>query len=477
VTVRYTTFLLLFLWLVTGVWSGAHAVMYKRSPRSAGLWLLLSLLLPVAGPWMYWTFGINRIERRATRRLRGRERPFGISPPLVEEALHIAPSITGPLEALQRMTDRIVRRPLLAGNAIEPLHHGEQTYPRMLDAIAEARHSITLASYIFDWDDVGRKFAEALCDASRRGVQVHALLDGIGAVKSASRIGRMLIAAGARVEAFFPLRFPLGRFRVNMRNHRKILVVDGRIGFAGGINISARHMLTRNRPDRCEDLHFRITGPVVSQLQQAFAEDWYLAAGEMLEGEAFFPVLNTVGTCICRGIGSGPDEDLDIIHLVYQAALVAAQRRVIIMTPYFIPSRAMLTAMILAALRGVDIRLVLPSFVDLRYMRWAADAFLWELLQRGVRVYRRPPPFVHTKLMLVDDRWMMLGSANLDTRSFRLNFEFNVEAYDTTLCRRLREWTDALLPTCLEVRLEDVDARPPLIRLRDGAVKMFAPYL
>jgi len=472
------TLTLVVLWLVLGTVAAGHAIMVKRDPRGAAIWAIIALLLPVIGPWFYWQLGINRIKRRAVQRLGGREKPFQI-PDYVVGEFHLTgddPQI-GHLGALRRIADRVTRMPLLPGNAIAPLHNGEQAYPAMLEAIHGAERSVTLASYIFDWDEVGHRFAHALADAAGRGVRVHVLLDGIGAVRTFSRLGRFLLESGARVAAFFPLRFPFGRLRINLRNHRKLLVVDGRVGFTGGMNISRRHLIERPSPRRVEDLHFKLRGPIVAELQQSFCEDWYLATDQPLPGEAFFPQLIEEGSSLCRGVISGPDENFETIHWILQGAFAAAQRNVRITTPYFIPSAALTGAMIMASLRGVEVTLILPSQVDRPFMRWAADAYLWQLLSHGVRVFRRPPPFVHTKLLIVDERWLTFGSANLDRRSFRLNFEFNVEAYDTDLAARLSAEFDALLAQCEPVTLHAVDSRPAAHRLRDGFFKMFSAYL
>ena len=465
-------------WLVLGCLAAGHAIMFKRDPRSSAMWVFVNLSLPFMGPWLYWMFGINRIERRAVKHLGRRGRPFDI--PYLAQA-HDDPDgqrdCVGHLTALRSVADRVTRLPMLAGNCVEPLHHGEQAYPRMLAAIADARRSVTLASYIFDWDDVGHEFTITLGEAARRGVRVHTLLDGVGALRTFSRIGRRLLKSGAEVASFFPLRFPLGRTRINLRNHRKILVVDGRIGFTGGMNISARYLMARSNPGRAEDLHFEISGPVVAEMQHTFVEDWALTTGEVLEGEAYFPELAATGEALCRGISGGPDEDLDIIHWMLKAAFTSAEHSVRIVTPYFVPSLSLISAMTMAALRGVEITLVLPSVVDHFYLRWVADAYLWQLLEHGVRVYRRPPPFVHTKLLIVDERWILLGSANMDPRSLRLNFEFNVEAYDVELAGELCAWLDGLVAEAEQVTLEQMDSRPTWRRLRDGLAKTLSPYL
>jgi len=464
------------LWFALALVTAGHAIMFKRDPKGAALWVFIALSLPFFGAWLYWIAGINRVERRAARRVetRGRRRRRGDAP---RHAADDFTAVARHLEPLCQVTQRVTRLRLVSGNAVQPLHHGESAFPAMLDAIRQARRNITLASFIFDWDSVGQDFVEALGAAASRGVRVHLLLDGIGAVRSFSRIGRALIKAGARVEPFFPLRFPFGRIRLHLRYHGKILVVDGATAFTGGMNISRRYLMDQDGPGRCEDLHFRLTGPIVTEIQHAFADEWRLSTGENLKGEAYFPELDSVGDAWCRPIISGPDENLEKIHWVVLGALAAARQSVYIVTPYFIPSGATIAAMAMASLRGVRVTLILPSAVDHRFMRWAADAYLWQLLEHGITVVRRPPPFVHTKLMVVDDRWTLLGSANMDRRSFRLNFEFNVEAYHVPLATELSRWLEGLIARSHQVTLEEVDSRPAPVRLRDGFAKLFSPYL
>jgi cardiolipin synthase A/B len=465
-------------WIGLSLFAAGHAIMFKRDPRSAAIWVFICLLLPFVGPWLYWVLGINRVERRAVRKLGRRGHPF--EPDQLEQEHRRADphhEAIGHLTRLRSVADHVTRLPMLPGNQIIPLHNGEEAYPRMLEAIENARRSVTLATYIFRWDDVGHQFVDALGKAADRGVRVHVLLDGIGALGSFSRMGRRLLKTGAEVASFFPLRFPLGRLRINLRNHRKILVADGRVGFTGGMNISADHLLSRQEPNSEEDLHFELTGPLVAEMQHTFVEDWSMATSQTLEGSDYFPNLKPTGKALCRGIPSGPDENFEIVHWILQAAFAAAEHSVQIATPYFVPTAPLLSAMSMAAMRGVDVKLFLPSTVDHRFMKWAADAFLWQLLERGIKVYRREGPFVHTKLMIVDQRWILLGSANLDRRSFRLNFEFNVEAYDTVLATELSEWLEGLVPFSVPVTLEEVDSRPKWKRLRDGFVKLFSPHL
>ncbi len=462
--------------LVLALLTSAHAVLRKRDPRAAGLWVTLSFLLPIVGPFAYYVFGINRTQRRARRRMSGyRFRTRGGGRRKAEEY----PPQVGHLERLARLGDRILSNRLVDGNLIEPLHNGEQAYPAMLEAIASAKRSVTCSSYIFDYDEIGRRFIDAFADAAARGVQVRLLIDGVGGWWYFSRVRRAFKKAGIKPANFAPIGLAPSRLvHVNLRNHRKILVIDGQTAFTGGMNISACHLAERtDNPDRFVDMHFRARGPIVGQIQEAFADDWYFAAQEWLEGNDFFPALQPAGEAVARGIPDGPDEHLRKISWIIIGACAAARRSVRIMTPYFIPDIAVKTAILGAALRGVDVTIVIPQKSDVPVVNWASIAYLWEFLERGVTIVQHAPPFHHTKLLVVDERWSTIGSANVDPRSLRLNFEFNVEVYDTGLARTLARHIDEQVAAGKRLTLAEVDGRRLHIRMRDALAKLFSPYL
>ncbi|NPC85106.1 cardiolipin synthase, partial [Pyxidicoccus fallax] len=225
------------------------------------------------------------------------------------------------------------------------------------------------------------------------------------------------------------------------------------------------------------DVHFRVEGPVVGQLQETFAEDWAFTAHERLSGEAWFPELSPVGPTLARGIAEGPDEDFDPLRTVLMGALATARTSVRIVTPYFLPDAGLINALAVAALRGVRVEVLLPEKGNLPVVQWASSAQLWQVLRPGCRVFLTAPPFDHTKLMVVDGAWSFIGSANWDPRSLRLNFEFNVECYDTELARRLEAVIDERLTHARPLTLEEADARPLPIRLRDGLARLLSPYL
>jgi cardiolipin synthase len=308
-------------------------------------------------------------------------------------------------------------------------------------------------------------------------VQVRVLVDYVGSRYSLPSIVGKLRRAGVTTARFMPTFLPWRTMYMNLRSHRKILVVDGRTGFTGGINIRVDNMHSLNPRYRVQDLHFRLTGPVVAQMQEAFAEDWAFTTEERLKGEAWFPEVPPAGQAIARGIGDGPDEDYDVLRRIILGALACARHRVRIVTPYFLPDTTLISALNVAAMRGVVVEIVLPAKNNLRTVGWAATAQLWQVLERGCRVWLTPPPFDHTKLMLVDDAWVLFGSANWDPRSLRLNFEFNVECYDTDLVARLNGLVDEKVGGAREITLDDVNRRPLPIKLRDGVARLFSPYL
>ena len=468
------------LTLLLSVIASAHVVLHKRDSRAAVAWVGLIWLAPIVGAVAYVVLGINRIRRKAADRRA--LHAVAVTTGELERPRALAGEATLPVElqhltTLARLVDRVGARPLTEGNAVFPLANGDETYPAMLSAIDGAERSIALSTYIFDNDAAGRRFLDALERAAARGVQVRVLIDTVGARYSWPPILRELRRRNVHTASFGRTLLPWRLPYVNLRNHRKIIVVDGRIGFTGGINIREGHVLNDSRRHPVQDVHFRLEGPVVSHLMQTFAEDWGFTTREVLDGERWFPPLRSAGQVAARGITDGPDADLDKARLVYLGALACAQRSVRILSPYFLPDQGLITALNVAALRGVKVEIILPEFSNLALVQWAATAQLWQVLQRGCRIYYNPPPFDHSKLMLVDDGWALIGSSNWDARSLRLNFEFNVECYDVELTSRLSTLFQEKLARSRHITKEDVDRRSLPVRLRDGIARLAAPYL
>jgi cardiolipin synthase len=462
--------------LAIDLWAAGHAILYKRDPRSATTWIGVILLFPVAGAALYFFLGINRIQRRAIL-LRHR---VGSAVQAPADAGCATPQLGAALDDLRplaRAVHRITGAPLVGGNALHPLRNGDEAYPAMLEAINRATSSITLSTYIFAHDRTGLSFADALGAAVARGVEVRVLIDDVGARYSFPTIYGALHKRGVRVAAFIPTFFHWRMPYINLRNHRKILVIDGVTGFTGGINIRHNNVIADNGRDAVQDLHFRVEGPVVSQLQQIFAEDWAFTTGERLAGAPWFAAPPARGEILARGIPDGPDEDRDKLRSVILAALACARSRVRIATPYFLPDASIVSALNTCVARGVDVEIIIPQKINLRTVGWACQAQLWQVVERGCRVWRTPPPFDHSKIFVVDDAWSLIGSGNWDARSLRLNFEFNLECYSPQFAADLNARLDEKIASARETTLAELDARPLPVRLRDGIARLFWPYL
>ncbi len=456
--------------------ASGHAVLSKREPRSALTWVALIWLVPVFGVILYLLFGINRIRRRASS-LRRMELARYQSTHVVDSTAlmkRMGPEYAH-LRPLADAMNRITVRPLVDGNAVQYLVDGEEAYPAMLGAIRHARRSVTLATYIFGNDVVGREFAAELEAAVQRGVEVRVLIDNAGERYSWPSMVGYLRRRNVPVARFFH-RFPARFFGMNLRNHRKLLVVDGCIGFTGGMNIRRHHRLDSGRR-AARDIQFRFQGPVVRHLQEVFYEDWYFSTHERLDGEEWFPQLEPAGQVIARGIRGGPDDNLLKHHMALHAAIACARRSVRILTPYFLPDSTLVTALNLASLRGVQVDIVLPAHNNLPFVHWAVMAQIRQVLDYNCRVWLSGRPFDHTKLLVVDGAWTFLGSSNWDPRSLRLNFEFNVECYDQQLATDLAARVDTRIANAIRLTRKDVDNRLLPVRLRDGVARLLMPYL
>lgn len=466
---RITPGLELSLGLIIAVVVTIHVLQTKRDVAAATAWIGLTWFAPFFGGFSYFVLGINRVRRRALRlRAGSADRPSRRRTGRRAAEDH-------PLAALQEGIGRICGRPIENGNRIEILHNGDEAYPAMLAAIEAAERSIGLSSYIFRADKIGEAFVTALAAAMKRGVAVRVIVDGIGSGWLRSPAYHRLRAAGIPAERFMHSSMPWRMSFLNLRSHKKILVVDGRIGFTGGVNIADQNLLATNPPEPIQDTHFRVEGPVVGQLAYAFARDWEFVSGEELEGEAWHAAPNHMGETIGRVLTAGPDEDVEKIEFAVLQAIACARSRIQVMTPYFLPDQRVITALSLAAQRGVEVDVVIPRTGVHRLLDWAVRANVSPLLECGVRIWRCPPPFRHSKVMVIEGEWSLIGSSNWDMRSFRLNFELCIEAYDRSLAKELSDIVSANRSNALT--LEELNARSLVMRMRDAGARLLLPYL
>jgi cardiolipin synthase A/B len=404
------------LWLLYVVLLSAWIILQKRAPVATLSWLLSLILLPYIGFLIYHFLGPTRIKRQNLKRGKA---TAGLS------ALNTSCGIETPT-ALMRLNQASSGYAASSAERVQLLINGAATYAALETAFVAAQHHIHLEYYIFEPDTSGTQLRDALVVAAKRGVKVRLLLDRLGSKNIQDDFLAPLRAAGAEVLFFHAFRFKhLWRPQINIRSHRKIVIIDGDIGFTGGINITD----TENesvRADAYVDLHFRVDGDVVRWLQLAFMADWLYTGGKIKAASDYFPEAPAAcGAIAAQVLAAGPDTPWEPIHRAQIAAINGAEKRVLLVSPYFVPSEAALMALSSAALRGVDTALVVPKRSDSRVVTLAARSYFEELASAGVRIYEYPD-MLHTKALLVDDGTVILGSSNFDHRSFRLNFELSM---------------------------------------------------
>lgn len=391
-------------------------ILQRRSPTATLAWIMTSILLPVLGFAIYQFFGPPRIRRKKLRHARARQ----IVATRRTSRLPLVPDVG----RLMRMAERTGEAPPARARRIDLYDNGKDAYAAIEAAVAAATHHVHLEYYIWEADQTGTRLRDLLVERAKAGVEVRLLVDALGSPRAKRAFVAPLVAAGVRVAWFNPVTFGTLRMGlVNFRTHRKIVVCDGRVGFTGGINVTDVHTATVSGDRAWRDTHARIEGAAVQPLQTLFFEDWNFATGEALGADSYFPADPGDGDHIVQVLGSGPDHVLFPIHKLYFAAIAAADERVLITTPYFVPDEAVLTALTTAALRGVDVRILVPRKGDSALVSAAARSYFEELITVGVKIYEYGPPMLHAKTMVVDDELAIVGTANMDNRSFRLNFE------------------------------------------------------
>ena len=453
-------------WFAYVLWLGLWIVLQKRSPAATLSWLISLAALPYLGFLVYYVFGPQRIHRQRLRRTRARASlpapPPGHTP--TPEALELA-----------RLAQGSTGLPPTTATRADLLVDGAAKYDALLAAVADARVHVHLEYYIYEPDRTGTALRDALVERARAGVEVRLLLDAVGAKRVSSRFLQPLVDAGGEVAWFHPMkaRWFWKRPWLNLRTHRKIVVIDGRVCFTGGINITDEQD-ERLRPDAYRDLHVCLEGDVVRSLQLVFVEDWAYATGQ--------PPLRLPDPPPCPGpvaaqvLVSGPDSPLEAIHRLHVSAIHAARQRVWLVTPYFVPGEAAMMSLTSAALGGLDVRLLVPKMSDSRLVTYAARSYFDELLSAGVRIYEYGPRLLHTKALLCDDDLAIVGSANFDHRSFRLNFEVSVLFRDRDLHDRLATLIEGECGRSVRVR---DDRSRPLWRTRvpEALARLVSPLL
>lgn len=459
-------FSLVTIYLVVATAAGIHVLLHVRNSRAAFGWLGLIILFPIAGAILYALFGINRVRRKARRV----SLETGAEP---GKEFLVGAHADG--SARSQPGYKVTGVESNYGNRVITYYDGEQAFPTMLEAIDSASREVLLSSYIFDNDETGRRFVDRLAAARDRGCRVCVLVDDVGIRYSLPTVIGELKKAGLPFKRFMPLRLVPPSLSINLRTHRKVLVTDRRVVFAGGMNIGDRQLVNGPSVHRASDLHFRFEGPLTRDFVRLFADDWKFSGGEPLD--QWSAPEEIPGKARCRLVSDGPDETLDALMLVIMGVISSSRSRVWIMTPYFLPERQILGCLQAAALSGVDVTIMIPEENNWPLVQWALQHNMAELLDAGVRILSRPAPFAHSKCLIVDDDYTLVGSSNLDPRSLRLNFELGVEIFDPDLNRELSNHFMEMADRCTPFTRERLKSRRTLTRLRDGAAALFTPYL
>ena len=474
ITTHWVTIIIIFhisLSLLTSV----HVLMFKENERTSLAWIGLVILSPVVGSLFYWLFGINRIKRSAQKKH---------PQTLKQHFRHYEKAIKFhniPKNWYSAIIAGHTIHPVnyIADNCVEPLINGDMAYPAMIQSIHSAKRHIVLSSYIFDYDSLGRQFVNALAQAHQRGVVVHVLLDAIGIGYSWHKSDRALKKCGVKTARFLPaISLTSIRF-INLRNHRKILCVDGEVAYIGGMNVSQNNVI-KSAVHPIDDVQFKVTGQVIDQISQVFIEDWLFATRELIQFPRYNPNTQTQKSdksVVARVIQDGPDEHHNKIRWTLINALVCAKTSVKIMTPYFIPDQTLMTSLHSAALRGVSIEIIVPEQSDIPFVDWVMEANFSRVIAHGIQIYKNKRPFDHSKIVIIDDIWSFIGSSNWDARSLEFNFEINLECFDTNLNTKLTELFTLKKQNSTPVIEDDINGWPTYKKIRNNLFRLFSSYL
>lgn len=450
----------------------------KREPTSSVAWILLIIVLPVVGGLLFLVFGINRVERKAIGMKRETRRVLG--PILPELSQFESPPVDSrePLrDGLLRMATQINLMPATFGNRIEVLDQAPRTLALMEEAIQSAKRTLHLEYYIWRPDRTGTRLRDMLIQKAREGVAVRFLYDGIGSITLSRKFLQPMREAGILVASFLPGRAFLHRWSVNLRSHRKILVVDGQVGFTGGMNIGDEYLGKNPHLGFWRDTHLRVHGPAVLQLQQVFVEDWLFATEEELLLAEVFPTPHECGKNVAQVLVGEPIGDLSTFHSVLFAAINDARKQILLTASYFVPPESLVASLETAARQGVRVRLLLSGRCNYYWTLAAGRSYYESLLRAGVEIYEYEWGLLHAKTLTIDNQWSLVGTANFDTRSLFLNFEVGVAVYDEQVATELEEQFQRDVARATPISLDAWLERPESHVLWENFWRLFAPVL
>ncbi len=455
---------------------GLTVLMENRQPTKALVWLLVLVFVPVLGIVLYFFFGQNTRKERIISRQSLDELSRRSMMGYVEQKNLSVPEEYKPL---MRMLAHEGWALPFKNNEVEIFTDGYQFFPALLREIAQAKHHIHIDTYIFNDDALGQVVADALIDKANEGVEVRVIYDSVGSWSVKSSFFERMRDAGVDVHAFMPVKFPAFTSKVNYRNHRKLCVVDGKVGFIGGMNIAARYVTGRNGR-KWRDTHLRVVGGAVYGIQSAFLVDWFFVDRTLISDRRYYPEIDNQdhNDCLAQVVTSNPTSEWPEIMNAYVRILLQAKKYVYMETPYFLPTETFTSALRICALSGVDVKLMIPSKADAKVVEWASRSYVMQALEDGVDVRLYEDGFNHSKLLIADDTLCSCGSTNIDFRSFDNNFESNIFFYDHEVTKRMKQVFLDDLEHCVAVKdMKDIENRSFFSRLWESIVRLFSPLL
>lgn len=476
------TLVLEIIYFLTIAFTVVLIIQQKGDPLKTISWLLVLFLLPVIGIVFYFFFGKNyRKEKIFSRKGIADLEQMRI---LTQDTFIGLPQSN--LFKIKKLHQKMnIMRLLLNSskslvteyNRVQVLNNGYNTFEAIFSAIENAKDHIHLEYYIIDDDKIGNKLRELLIKKAKEGIKVRLIYDDVGCWSLPDEFIESMTDAGIEVYPFLPVRFPTLTYKINYRNHRKIVVVDGKTGFVGGLNIADRYLEGSPNYGIWRDTHLQIEGEAVSSLQVVFLIDWFFVSEQIIRESKYFITEKADEHHLVQVTASGPDSDYASIMQAYFAAIASAQSSIYISSPYFLPNESILTALKTASLSGVDVRILLPARSDSRIVFWATRSYVTELLEAGINIYFYEKGFPHSKLLIVDGVLSSVGTANMDIRSFDQNFEISALIYDEAISKELQEYYLTDLSNSSHITLDTWENRPRWDSMRESVARIFSPLL
>jgi cardiolipin synthase len=449
----------------------------RRPPNSALAWLTLIFFVPWLGLFLYWLIGTNPLPRRRVERYREVLSEFNTRyVQLPQSTLGQPPELPAEAMSAVRLAERLGQLPILGGNDVQLITETDEVVDRLIADIDRAQHHVHMLFYIFHNDGTALRVVEALLRATQRGVRCRVLADAVGSRALFRHLAGRMLAAGIEVRAALPVGlFRRSVARIDVRNHRKIVVIDGQIGYTGSQNIINADYGRRGLA--WHDMTARVEGPAVLALQAVFLGDWYFETEQILDDPAFFPAPKPAGPIPLQVLPSGPIYPVENYHRMVIAALQTAQQQVIITTPYFVPDQSFLQAVQIAVLRGVEVILIVPEKCDKLLVGAAAWSYFGELLELGCHIYLYWPGLLHAKTMTIDNTFAFLGTGNFDIRSFSLNFEVNLLLYGDHVTAQLRRHQLNYLSRSRVLTPQELNSQPEIVKTFHSLARLMSPLL